>query len=273
MLGTKTQKQVAPPHGEALTQTYLDYARDDVQCTWELFIKLRELYEKHNIKKRITHIYSEASIGKAYYEEFMVKSFFAHDNKLKVFTRNTDFDLLDVGAAMEGYYGGRSDARIRHQIVECMLGDFRAEYTTVNALTKIQELLLAEHVDVVRNSDTARVFLNNVTLDDLQRKDTWPKLRGFARIRPSEDILPFRCEYENRGGEKSTNVGINYVKSACDGWYAFADIVASKLLTGRCPEILETIEFIPIGRQETKVINFFGDPNYTVDLSKKTICL
>jgi hypothetical protein len=190
-----------------------------------LFVKLRDLYKLHGIKKRITRVYSEASIGKGYYEEMNVLSFFGYDSRLKVFTRNLEFDLCDVGASMEGYYGGRSEARIRHQIIECLHADFRSQYPTVNALTKLQELLLAESVDVGQNSPFAREFSETVTLDDLQRKDTWAKLRGFARIRPSGDILPFRCEYTNDEGEKSINVGINYVKSACDSWYSFADIL------------------------------------------------
>lgn len=165
----------------------------------------------------ISNIYSEASIGKAYYEELEIKSFFGYDNRSKVITRNTEFDLRDVGASMEGYYGGRSEARIRHQIIEGMHADFRSEYPTVNALMRLQELLLAERVDVIRNSSSAREFLETVTLDDLQQKETWPKLRGFARIRPSGDTLPLRCEYTNRDGEKSINVGVNYV-SVC-GYY------------------------------------------------------
>jgi hypothetical protein len=131
------------------------------------------------------------------------------------------------------------------------------------------DLLLAERGDVVRNSNSAREFLETITLDDFQNKDTWPKMRGFARIRPSGDVLPLRCEYTSTkyDGEKSINIGTNDVRSACDGWYSFADIVASKLITGKCPEILETIEFVPHGRQETNIIKIFGDPNYTVDLS------
>jgi hypothetical protein len=74
--------------------------------------------------------------------------------------------LRDVGAAMEGYYGGRSEARIRHQIIECMHADFRSQYPTVNALMKLQDLLLAERVEVVRNSNSSREFLETVTLGD-----------------------------------------------------------------------------------------------------------
>jgi hypothetical protein len=49
-------------------------------------------------------------------------------------TRNLEFDLCDVGASMDGYYGGKSEARIRHQIIECMLADFRSQYPSANAL-------------------------------------------------------------------------------------------------------------------------------------------
>jgi hypothetical protein len=35
-------------------------------------VKLRDLYKRHNLKMRITDVYSEASIGKGYYEELAV---------------------------------------------------------------------------------------------------------------------------------------------------------------------------------------------------------
>lgn len=77
MLKTATQKTEAPgDHGQEITDTYLDYARNDVQCTVELYIKLRDLYKLWGIKRRITKIYSEASVGKGLYKDFGVKSFF-----------------------------------------------------------------------------------------------------------------------------------------------------------------------------------------------------
>lgn len=102
-------------------------------------------------------------------------------------------------------------------------------------------------------------------------------MRGFARIRISNDILPFRCEYEPAKEDddvedtceyKSINGGINHIKSACEGWFSFADICYSKFVPGKCPEILETVEFIPYGQQTTNIIKIFGDENYTVDLTK-----
>jgi hypothetical protein len=269
MLKTATQKRIAPPHGEEITEEYLDYARDDVQCTWELFVKLRDLYKLHGIKKRITKIYSEASIGKGYYEELGVKSFFGFDQRTKRNTRNLEFDPKVRGIAMEGLFGGRSEARYRHVIMECMLPDFRSQYPSVNALMKLQDLLLCERLDVHRNSNTAKLFLEAVDLTDFQDPATWPKLRGFARVRPSDnDVLPLRCEYETSTGAKQINVGVNFIKSACDGWWSFPDVCSSKVITGKYPEILETIEFIPVGCQTTNIIKLFGNPNYTIDLTK-----
>jgi hypothetical protein len=279
LFNTATQKKTVEAHGRDITEEYLDYARTDVQCTWELFVKLGDLYKQHGLTKRITDIYSEASIGKGYFGDLGVQSFFGYERKTKRNPRNLQFDPKVLGVAMEGYFGGKSMAKIRHMLMECMHGDFRSQYPSVNALMQFQDLLLAEWVGVIRDSSAeAKRWLEAVELVDFQRPETWPKLRGFARIRVSDDVLPFRAEYEPANEDddetegtcevKSINVGINHIKSACDGWFSFADICASKFLTGKCPEILETVEFIPHGQQTTKIIKIFGDPNYTVDLSK-----
>lgn len=269
MLKTEHQKG-EELHGQEITEQYLDYARNDVWCTWDLWVKLRDLYKLWGIKKRITKIYSEASIGKGVYEELNVLPFFGYNQKTKQNTRDLTFDPKVIGIAMEGLFGGRSEARRRHHIFECMLPDFRSQYPTVNALMKLQDLLLCERLDIERGENTkAKVFLETVELADFQDPATWTKLRGFARVRPTHnDVLPFRTEYETSVGTKQINVGVNCIKSACDGWWSFADVLASKMITGRCPEILETVEFIPVGRQTTKVIKLFGKDDYTIDLSK-----
>jgi hypothetical protein len=61
--------------------------------------------------------------------------------------------------------------------------------------------------------------------------------------------------------------------SACPSWYTFADVIDSKLQTGKCPEILETLELIPIGRQETKPLKIFGDDDAAFDLSKDDLLI
>ena len=94
---------------------------------------------------------------------------------------------------------------------------------------------------------------------------SWPKLRGIAKVKPANDILPVRGEFS---GEKGvTNIALCCIQSGPPTYYAFADLVASKLKTGKCPEILETIELIPHGRVATRPWKLFGNDRYTIDLS------
>jgi len=62
--------------------------------------------------------------------------------------------------------------------------------------------------------------------------------------------LPIRSSYDD--SKKAQNIGVNYLKST-DGtclWYALADIIASKLLTGKTILIEDAISFVPVGVQD-----------------------
>jgi hypothetical protein len=190
--------------------------------------------------------------------------------------QNPDFDRKTIGAFMEALYGGRSEVRIRHELLETMQADFKSQYPTINSLMRLQALDIAERVGVVEGgpSGEAAQFLRGVTLADLQRKQTRPKLRGVALVRPDNDILPVRTVYHANGAQDSASptlraqqIGVNVVVSGPPTWYAFADIIASKILTGKCPQILRTIVLEPHGVQgRLQPIEFFGDPAYTIDL-------
>ena len=184
-----------------------------------------------------------------------------------------------IGPFMEGLYGGRSEVRIRLELCETMVADFRAQYSSVNVLMRLQEFLVAERVKATEGGPCgeAAQFLRTVTLDDLQRKETWPKLRGVALIRPAGDILPVRTVFHADHAQDSADrtlraqqIGVNVVMSGPPTWYSFADVIASKILNGdRCPEILRTITLKPHGVQSgLKPIKFFGDPNYEIDLAR-----
>jgi hypothetical protein len=106
------------------------------------------------------------------------------------------------------------------------------------------------------------------------KSDTWPKLRGVALIKPENDILPVRTVYHANDKQDSAaptlraqQIGVNVVVSGPPTSYAFAHIIASKILTGKCPQILQTIALEPHGVQGgLKPIEFFGDRAYTIDL-------
>ena len=61
-------------HGKAVTDNYLSYAKQDVQVTWECYCKLLDKFAEHNFTRHAPHqIFSEASIGKAYFKEMNIR--------------------------------------------------------------------------------------------------------------------------------------------------------------------------------------------------------
>lgn len=98
-------------HG-VITPEYIDYCRHDVRATWELWQKLRAEYERHPIALQATKAYSPASIGKAYLRAMNVR--------VPELRCAPDVQLSPAavfGAAMQSYFGGRSECRIRRQPV------------------------------------------------------------------------------------------------------------------------------------------------------------
>jgi hypothetical protein len=116
--------------------------------------------------------------------------------------------LTVLGCFMESYYGGQSDVRIRHKIVEVIHCDFKSQYPTVNVLMALQSLLIARRIGIRRNDPKARRFLETVGLEGLQQKETWRRLRGVALIVPDDDILPFRAQYGTNEDDYSISVNI-----------------------------------------------------------------
>jgi hypothetical protein len=105
-LGTPTQKHKTDEHG-MLTPAYLDYARADVQVTWECYADLSRRYSEHRLKRSIDRLLSEASIGKAYLQEMGIRPFLACD---------PTFPRERFGEILCAYYGGRAEVRNRRVI-------------------------------------------------------------------------------------------------------------------------------------------------------------
>jgi hypothetical protein len=168
------------------------------------------------------------------------------------------------------------------ELRETIVADFRSQYSTINALMRLQDLLIAERIEAIEGgsaSEAAR-FLRGVTLADLQRKETWPKLRGVALIKHAGDILPVRTVFHANDAQdladptlRAQQIGVNVVVSGPPTWHSFADVIASKILNGdRCPEVLRTITLEPHGVQSgLKPIKFFGDPNYEINLERNDL--
>ena len=68
-----TPKEQTEAHGGPITFQYLDYARGDVQTTWECYQKLADIYRGFGLSTPLRRILSEASIGKALLREMNIR--------------------------------------------------------------------------------------------------------------------------------------------------------------------------------------------------------
>ena len=72
---------------------------------------------------------------------------------------------------------------------------------------------------------------------------TWPR---WFRCGRRNDLFPIRAKYP--GGD-TLNIGLNYLSADEPQWFTLADVLASKVLTGRTPEVIRALRFRPKGRR------------------------
>lgn len=224
-----THKSVAEEHG-VITPDYIDYCRNDVATTWELYGRVNDEYSRHPIDTPITSIYSPASLAKGYYRAMGVTP------PLEKFS----IDDETYGIVMSSFFGGRSEVRMRHQDVPVTVLDFTSMYPSVNALMGLWHLITAQDVDVVDSTAEVQELLNTITLEDCFKPETWKGFVGIGRIRPNDDVLPVRAQY---GSGPGYNIGINHLTYPDTLWYAIPDLVSSALLAGKRPHIDKAYSF------------------------------
>jgi hypothetical protein len=66
-------------------------------------------------------------------------------------------------------------------------------------------------------------------------------------VRPRNNLFPVRAKYP--GGD-TLNIGLNYLSADEPQWFTLADVLASKVLTGRTPEVIKAVRFRPKGTQK-----------------------
>ncbi len=247
-------KTDASEHGR-ITQKYLEYLVNDVEATFALYKKERELYLKHGLSREIWRIYSEASLGKAYLEEMEFPKFME---------KHKEVPKDDIGYFMQTYYGGRAGVHYRHKLIESMYADFKSQYPSVNAIIDLQSVLLAEKIEIIDNTPEVKEFIDTITLEKLQNPETWKQLLTIVEVKPVDDILPIRTTFD----ETSTNIATPYISGGMPTWYTLADVIVSKLLTGKTPTITRVRTIKATGRVKTKPVKIFGQDDYTIDLSR-----
>jgi hypothetical protein len=213
----------------------IEYCRGDVAATHRLLNAMMQEFNRNPLDLHPERAYSPASIAKAYLKEMGIKKpkqHFTAPNRI-------------LGIAMQSYYGGRAECRIRKTPVPVIHTDFTSQYPTINALLGNWNVLTSSTVQFVDYTATAKKLVSKTALEDTFDPNLWKQLSFFALVKPSEDIFPVRTVYNGR----TQNIGLNCLTSDEPIWYAGPDLVASKILKGQPPKILKAIRMVPSGRQ------------------------
>ena len=206
-------------------------------ATARLYEAISAEYRRHPIKLQITKAFSPASIGKAYLEAMGIRP------RLEC---QPDFPRDVLGHAMTAYYGGRAECRIRRVSVPVVYLDFLSMYPTVNALMGLWRHVTAERIEAQDATDEIRQLVDRVEFADCLDPALWRELPALVQIKPAGDVLPVRARY---GNGRSWGIGSNPLWADEPQWYAFPDVIASRLISGRSPEIIRAIRLVPIGQQ------------------------
>ena len=236
-----------------ITVDHVEYNLRDVLATYELYLALARKFHSYGLEIRINSLFSPASLAKAFLDSMNIKSFGE---------QNPEFRKDTLGYVMTTYFGGRSEVHIRKQHVQVSYLDFTSMYPSQFELQDLWSFVVANKINIIKD-DKFHDLLDKITLSDLKNKETWKKLTGIAKVDAKDDIFPVRSGY---GKENGHNIGVNHVTGQL--YYTYADIIASKLLTGKTPQIIEAYRFEPVGVQnDLKKIMLFGRE---VDPSKES---
>jgi hypothetical protein len=242
MLKVPTPKIESDERGERLTPDYVRYGLRDAQTTWECFDILKRRFDGFGLRDTgLYDLYSEANLGKAHLRAMGIKPWQEVQR---------GFPLHLVGAIMSAYFGGRAEVHIRRQIMSVVHTDFLSMYPTVCTLMELCNFVRANGVTYGDETNVVTALLaksREDLVEQFRRKDGWKDLTALVQVRPRRDLFPIRAKYP---GADTLNIGLNYLSADEPQWFTLADVVASKILTGRTPEVISALRFRPKGQQK-----------------------
>lgn len=226
-LKVPTKKTGTAEHGKSLTFNYLDYARADVQATWECFVALRARYATYGLSTPLAELNSEASVGKAMLTDMGI-------------IINADTGPSNIARSFHSYFGGRTEVRIRREITRVVQTDFMSMYPTVCTLMGLWRFVIASGLNEGDTTEQTRALLKSARPEDWQDQTAWRGLTTLVRVQCDHDFFPVRSYYQ---GEQHASIGLNPLSYPDPLWFTLADCLAAKFLSGRTPDIVEAVTF------------------------------
>jgi hypothetical protein len=227
------RKHQTEEHGKELSVEYIDYAKQDVATTWECSRQLRARYAAINLNTPVNRIFSEASIGKAYFDKMGIRPWRS---------MQPDVPRSLLATIMSTFYGGRSEVKIRREMRQVVLCDFLSMYPTGCTLMGLWSYVTAQGMRWRDGTVEVKRLLKSWSLTDLQDKQNWRRLVALVQVLPDGDILPVRAAYD--GGNDGT-IGANYLSKTEGIWFTLADCLAAQILTGKPLKVVQAIVFSP----------------------------
>jgi len=244
--GASVLKSTADGHGRITTE-YVAYALNDTRATAALLEKVLQEFQRHPIDLMPTRAFSPASIAKAYLQAMRIPPLMDRCHQLPQWVH---------AAAMEAFYGGRAECRIRKVPLPVALVDFTSMYATVDTLMGLFDLLTAEelHADTDATAEV-QTLLDGITDEECFNPSVWRDFVGLVQFVPQGHLVPVRTDYQphitgEQQNEESTavasfGIGINPLTTTQPLWYTIPDAIATTLNTGKAPKILRAIRFRP----------------------------
>ncbi len=235
-LKTKHQKKKDHEPTGKVTREEIEYARQDGRCNLDALNALKLEFDKHPINLKPYQAYSPASVAKSYLEAMGI---ITPAKKFKISEKQ-------LGIAMQSYYGGRSETRVRRAEVPVVPVDFTSEYPTCCALLGLFDVLTAHRVTFEDDTQNTRRLLRRISLETCFKPSIWKRFKFFALVQPDGDILPVRTVYDG----VTQNIGNNYLTSDTPLWFTGCDLIASMIRgKGKVPHIIRAIRMVPQGKQ------------------------
>jgi hypothetical protein len=148
-------------------------------------------------------------------------------------------------------------------VVTC---DFAAMYPSVFVLLGLWDLLSAERIIATDATDDTRALLDRLDATTLRDPRAWRDFNAFCLVEPAGDVLPVRARYAegwfadpSEGDDHDLNTALPLVMDGPRQWWTLADCLASKLVTGKPPRILQAVRFVGEGRVLLRPIMLRGE--------------
>jgi len=157
-----------------------------------------------------------------------------------------------LGPTAAANYGGWTETAVRG-FVPVVCNDFSKQYATVAALLRIEDFLAHERIAFVEATADARALAEQLDCDGLTDPTVWPGLRYLCWCLLRGEVVPVTADFSDRK-DSEPRFSLGMVERYSDGRLVplmLPDVLASKLLGGKGPEIVRAERLEPIARRET----------------------